>query len=82
MIKRSELQDAALTMIQGLRKGQVFHVGELYRFLEKEFPAECQARGDSQWEPRYKNDARWAVKKAAIAGIIVPAAQHGEWQRV
>ena len=62
MLKKTELRDAAYDWIKSLPSGRFFEHGEVYRFLEENFSKECSQRGDAVAEPRYKNDARWAVQ--------------------
>ncbi len=64
MLKRTELHEAALDWITRLPTGRQFTNSDIYRFLENSFPKECGARGDAANEPRYKNDARYAVQDA------------------
>jgi hypothetical protein len=64
MLKKTELRDAAYGYIKTLPVGRIIGHADLYRFLEENFSKECSQRGDAAKEPRYKNDARWAVMDA------------------
>jgi hypothetical protein len=64
MLKNTELRDGAYGWIKSLQRGSEFEHADTYRFLETNFAAECNQRGDAKSEPRYKNDARWAVQDA------------------
>ncbi len=81
MLKRTELQDISFDWIQELKTGKVFGPADLYRFLQAKFPEECGERGDSDYEERYKNDARWGIKRAMKQGLISQI-RHGEYQRI
>lgn len=61
MLKKTELREAAFGWIKDLPAGRLFENQDLYRFLEKDFASDCSSRGDAAREPRYRNDARWAV---------------------
>jgi hypothetical protein len=82
MLKKTELHDAALRWIRGLPRGRLFTNEDLYRVLERDFGDECSPRGDAATEPRYKNDARWAVQDAKIEKIVRPGSHRGEYRRV
>lgn len=64
MIRKTELREAAYDWVKGLPHGRVFGHSDTYRFLEEHFAMECSQRGDAATEPRYRNDARWAVQDA------------------
>lgn len=64
MLKKTELREAALNWIRSLPHGREFDNQDLYTLLENNYPDECSHRGDAANEPRYKNDARWAVQDA------------------
>ena len=64
MLKKTELRDAVYGWIKSLPDGTIFRHSDTYRFLETHFDRECSQRGDAKREPRYKNDARWAVQDA------------------
>jgi hypothetical protein len=69
MLKRTELQDVCFAWIQELKPGKTFEPADLYRLLQTKYPDECGERGDSSYEERYRNDARWAVKRALGQGL-------------
>ncbi len=66
MLKKTELRDAVLDWVMQLPTGTVFGYPEVYNFLEDTLPCECSERGEAAREPRYKNDARWAVGEDAL----------------
>jgi hypothetical protein len=41
-----------------------FQPADLYIFLELNHALKIERRGDAETEPRYKNDARWAIQEA------------------
>jgi hypothetical protein len=51
------LREAAKDWIYDLSDGVILHLSELCRFLVEHYPRLCEARGDAQHEPQYKNDA-------------------------
>ncbi len=75
------LREAGRDWIYALSLGKVFHVSELYQFLETNYADLCQARGDAALEPQYKNDARWAVQDVEREGGIEPTGTRGEYRR-
>ncbi len=83
MLKKTELREAALNWIRALPSGRIFRNEELYRLLEQHFTEECATRGDAAREPRYKNDARWAVQDAKRKEKIVKeTGRTGEFKRL
>jgi len=64
MLKQTELREACCHWMESLSCGREFEHADTYHFLETNFAAECDQRGDAKSEPRYKNDARWAVQDA------------------
>lgn len=82
MLKKTELHEAAFKWIEVLQSGAVFRHGEVYRFLEENFAGECIERGSAPREPRYKNDARWAVQDAKRAGLVKTTKERGCFQRL
>jgi hypothetical protein len=64
MLKKTELREAVFGWIEGLAHGSYFEHADTYRFLETNFAKDCSKRGDAAAEPRYRNDARWAVQDA------------------
>ena len=81
MQKQTELQDSARDWINSLPRGTEFKLNELYEFLEDNFPQEITARGYAATEPRYKNDARWAVQ-IAVRDRLVTAQARGVYRWV
>jgi hypothetical protein len=73
---------AAYHWIEAQPQGRAFENSDLYRMLEKRLPDQCSRRGDAENEPRYKNDARWAVQDALRASIIGPTGYRGRFQRL
>jgi hypothetical protein len=64
LLKKTELREAAYGWMENLPHGTHFNHNDTYHFLEANFADECRQRGDAIAEPRYKNDARWAVQDA------------------
>jgi hypothetical protein len=81
MLKNTELQEAAYGWIKALPHGRFFETSEIYRFLEEHFAMECSQRGDAATEPRYKNDARWAVQLAKRNKLLKITNIRGRFQR-
>jgi hypothetical protein len=82
MLKETELREATYQWIEALPKGTLFYSEQLYRFLEENFPNECNKRGDTSNEPRYRNDARWAVRDAKDRKIAKSTNKRGKYQRI
>lgn len=86
MLKKTELREAAYGWINNLAHGAHFEHEDIYRFLETDFPDECSQRGDAKMEPRYKNDARWAVQdalgKTAGKARIIEQVGHARFRRL
>lgn len=61
----------AQNWIKEQSKGEIFHLSKLYGQLYEKFIDECDARGimDGR-EPRYKHDARQAIRDCKDSGII------------
>jgi hypothetical protein len=82
MLKKTELIDATYGWIEALPKGTIFYCEQLYHFLEESFPSECRERGDAPGEPRYHNDARWAVRRAKAEKIVRSKDRRGKYQKI
>jgi hypothetical protein len=86
MLKKTELREAVYEWIRKLGSGTVFGHNQAYRFLEEEYANECGERGDAASEPRYKNDARWAVQDALGKSVgktkIVEPTSRGRFRRL
>ena len=80
MINKTELRVHAYLCIYKMPAGRVFTNADLYRYLEDRFPVKASKRGDSKWEPRFQNDARWAVQDAKRDGYIEPV-ERGRFKR-
>ena len=79
--KKTILQDAAYLWIYDRRAGEVFRVTDVYSFLGQKFPEWRQQRGDSKWEERFQNDARWGVQRAKRDRLIEPTGERGAYRR-
>ena len=82
MNKLTVLQDISLKWIKNLACGTVFSPGDLYRMLTRDHLDECQARGDSNWEERYRNDARWAIQIALDREGLIARIVRGSYRRL
>jgi hypothetical protein len=86
MLKKTELREASYIWIERLPHGNEFEHTDTYHFLETNFDAECSQRGDAKSEPRYKNDARWAVQdalgKTSGKTRIIEKVGHGRFRRL
>lgn len=76
------LRAAALQWIRDLQKGRIFSNEEMYAFLERNYAAECKVRGRAEREPRFRNDARWAVQDAKRAKLAQDTGKLGQHQRI
>jgi hypothetical protein len=76
----STLREIALDWIKKLPSGRKFSPSDIYRYLETEHPDKVRAQPIKGQEPGHKNDARWAIRDAKDAGLIV-SAQRDEWER-
>jgi hypothetical protein len=47
--------------------------------LTQDYLDECQSRGDSDWEERYKNDARWAMQIALDREGLITRIKRGSY---
>jgi len=82
MNKKTILQDHAIDWISRLPSGTIFPLPPLYEFIEQNYPDECQERGYSQSEERWRNDARWGVLKAKAKGLIESTGDRGKYRRL
>jgi hypothetical protein len=82
MLKKTELREVAYNTIRALQRGSILRHQELYRLLEKDFAKDCALRGDAAKEPRYRNDARWAVQDAKRDKLIEPTNERGQFRRI
>jgi putative addiction module CopG family antidote len=78
----NKLRAAALEWIRGLQKGRVFSNEEMYAYLQKSYGTECNIRGRAEREPRFRNDARWAVQDAKRAQLAQDTGRPGQHQRI
>jgi hypothetical protein len=82
MLKETELREATYQWIEALPKGTIFSSEQMYRFPEENFPIECGKRGDTSNEPRYRNDARWAVRDAKDRRIAESTSRRAQYKRI
>jgi hypothetical protein len=82
MMKLTVLQDISLNWIRNLARGTTFSPHDLYRMLMQDYLDECQDRGDSDWEERYKNDARWAIQIALDREGLITRIKRGSYRRL
>jgi hypothetical protein len=64
------LRKPSYRWIVALPKDKEFETNDIYKFLETDYAAQVKLRGDAGFEPRYKNDARWAIYDAKSHGIV------------
>jgi putative addiction module CopG family antidote len=76
------LRAAAFEWIRDLQKGRIFSNEEMYHFLETHYSSECQVRGSAAREPRFRNDARWAIQDAKRAKLAQDTGKSGQHQRI
>ena len=67
--KKTQLREAVRELIESFPRGKKFACGDLYRYLEQNYPRECSERGDAANEPRYRHDARAAVWDLMPSGL-------------
>lgn len=84
MLKMTELREAVLSWIRSLPRGRKFTYQDAYRFLETNFPSECNERGNAKNEPRCRHDARCAIWDAMPQklGLVRHTGVRGQRQRV
>jgi hypothetical protein len=82
MMKLTVLQDISLNWIRNLARGTTFSPHDLYSMLTQDYLDECQNRGDSDWEERYKNDARWAIQIALDREGLITRIKRGSYRRL
>ena len=82
MKKLTVLQDISLKWIRDLTCGTTFSPSDLYRMLTRDHLDECRERGDSNWEERYRNDARWAIQIALDREGFITRIRHGSYRRL
>lgn len=82
MTKLTILQDISLNWIRNLAHGTTFSTRDLYSMLVKDHLDECRARGDSDWEARFKNDARWAMQIALDREKIITRIKRNSYRRL
>lgn len=81
MLSKTELVALSKEWIDKLPVGATFSPSDIYRFLEANHRDKVVARGGAEREPRYRNDARWAIKETHLEGFIAHEAR-GVWQRI
>jgi hypothetical protein len=81
MTGKSELVGLSKEWIAKLPVGKIFSPPDIYQFLESNYPEKVSARGSARNEPRYWNDARWAIKETHLEGFLAHEA-HGVWRRI
>lgn len=69
-MSKSSPRDLAREWIEAMPAGRKFSNDEMYAYLTSHFPEECKARGDAEKEPRYRNDARWAIQIAKRDNLV------------
>jgi hypothetical protein len=82
MMKLTVLQDISLSWIRNLARGTTFSPQDLYSMLTQDYLDECQNRGDSDWEERYKNDTRWAIQIALDREGLITRVKRGSYRRL
>jgi len=84
MFLRTQLRRYANEWISSRPADAVFHVHEIYKYLEANFADECKAAGSvPSGEAHYTNDARQAIRDCRGSGLIkkVGCSRDGCWQR-
>jgi len=81
-ITYTQIHDAALIWIHSLPSGRVFSNQELYGRVEQMFPNAWRNRGDAAREPKYRNDARWAVQHAKRDGLVKDTNKRGQHRKL
>ena len=76
----SELKQVSYEWIARLVPRQRFGPSDIYRFLDSNCRTEIKAPGHADKEPRYQNDARWAIKNAHLNSLITHIGR-GVWER-
>ena len=87
MFSKTQLRKYATEWIERQPKGTVFHLYDLYKYLETTFPEECESAGVtvSDGKPHYESDARYGIRDCKDRGIIKHTRKgrwkEGFWQR-
>jgi len=85
---KTQLRNYAAEWIESQSKGTIFHLYDLYKYLEANFRDECESLGttSSDGKPHYESDARYAIRDCKDRGIIKHARKgarkQGYWQRI
>ena len=82
MLKKTHLRDRAREWIERLPAGTTFGNGEMYGYLWQNFQQQCRTRGDAAHEPRFHNDARWAIQDAKRDRVVQDTGTTGQHQRL
>ena len=86
MPDRTEVRRYANEWIEGLSRGHVFHLSDLYKYLQAKFPSECEKQGFTiDGEPKWQKDARWAVQDCKHRRLIRHTGnseKSGKWERL
>lgn len=86
MLDRTEVRRYAVEWIEQRPKGQVFHLSDLYKYLQATFPSECDEQGFTpDGEPKWQKDARWAVQDCKHRKLIRHTGiseKSGRWERM
>jgi len=79
---KTQLRKYATEWIENRPEGTVFHLYDLYRYLEESFQQECDSAGItvSDQRPHYEKDARQAIRDCKDNGIIKHG-RKGRWKR-
>jgi hypothetical protein len=86
MADSDKIRLRAESWVRSRRRGEDFHLADLYGYLYSRFESDCDARGliAGRDEPQYKHDARQAIRDCKSEGIITPIRNphSGHYRRV
>jgi hypothetical protein len=86
MSAKNELRKYAVEWIESRAKCSVFHLYDLYKYLETEFPEECEDAGItvSDGKPYYEFAARDAIRRIreTIGHARRGRYRRGHWRRI
>jgi hypothetical protein len=86
MLDRTEVRRYAVEWVEQRPKGFVFHLSDLYRYLQAKFPTECDEQGFTpDGEPKWQKDARWAIQDCKHRKLIRHTGyseKSGKWERL
>jgi hypothetical protein len=88
MSAKTQLRKYAVEWIENQATGKVFHLFDIYKYLETDFPEECRTAGItvSDGRPYHEFAARDAIRHCKIQKVIAHTRKgrwkEGYWKRI